>query len=276
MLVPHARRWVCVIPGGPADWSFRSRLSNETIDPEEWLILGLIVVNTAAVALGTVDDIQHRYGHLLWAIEHVAVAVFTVEFAARVLNRLGSDTPTHRDPYLLVDLVAILPFYVGLVTGVGSASGSVVRILRVFKFARYVSAFTAIERAVTRKRDELVVSALGAAVLLFVAAAAMYFAERGAQPDAFGNIPAALWWSGITMTTVGYGDVYPVTTLGRIIGLFVSFLGIGIAAVPASILVSGFVSETRDGLPEPGADQPNPDGADQSKRCRHCGRRFDD
>ena len=200
-------------------------------------------------------------------VEYVTVAAFTVEFVVRVSARLlappGDDGRLHglADVYLLIDLLAILPVYVGLLRGAeGLGSSSLVRVLRLFKLARYFDGVEVIGRVVRRKRADLAASVFWTALLWLLAASSIYFAEAEAQPEAFSSIPAALWWAGVTITTVGYGDVYPITPLGRLLGVVVSLLGVGIAAVPSSILVSGFLEET--GPP--------------SESCPHCGRRLDE
>ncbi len=233
----------------------------------EHVILGLIGLNTAVVILGTVDPLAAQYGSVFHAIEYVTVGVFSVEFVVRVTHRLlGPANGQARwrrllDPHLAIDLLAILPVFVGVVRGVETlGSSSLVRVLRLFKLARYVDGLAVLTRVVRRKRADLAASVIWTGLLWLLAASSIYFAESEAQPEVFSSIPAALWWAGITITTVGYGDVYPVTPLGRLLGVVVSLLGVGVAAVPSSILVSGFLEET---------------GTDRS-RCPHCGGDLDE
>ncbi|MFD1647582.1 ion transporter [Haloarchaeobius litoreus] len=227
----------------------------------EAVVLCLIVANTVAVVLESVDGVAAQYGPLLDAVEYVVVGLFTVEFAVRVVGRTldVDDGASLRDPYLLVDLLAIVPFYVGLALGIGGLhASSFGRILRFLKLVRYVDGVDLIVQVVRRKRGDLLVSGFVTGVLWVLAASAMYFAEHDAQPETFSSIPATLWWAGVTITTVGYGDVYPVTPLGRVVGVVVSFLGVGVAAVPSSILVSGLLEASTP-------DDP---------RCPHCDRRI--
>jgi len=232
----------------------------------ERLVLALILCNTVAVVLSTVEPVTARYGPVLRGIEYVAVGAFTVEFVLRIASRLARPAPSGsrlarlRDPYLVVDLLAILPAYVGGTRGVnGIESSSLVRVLRLLKFVRYFKGVERLGRVVNRKRADLAASVFWTGLLWLVAASGVYFAERTAQPEAFSSIPAALWWAGVTITTVGYGDVYPVTPLGRLLGVVVALLGVGIAAVPSSILVSGFLEET----------------GQSTQTCPHCGEEFD-
>jgi voltage-gated potassium channel len=154
--------------------------------------------------------------------------------------------------------VAIVPFFIA--TGLDLRFMRLARTFRVFrvlKFARYSQALALIARVLRRRREELIV-ALGVILLLVVAASSlMYFAEHEAQPAAFSSIPQTMWWAVMTITTVGYGDVYPVTHVGRLLASMIALLGIGSFALPTSILGAGFLEEV--------ARPP------QSKTCPKCG-----
>lgn len=232
----------------------------------ESLVVALIVVNATTVVLGTVDELALRYGRAFRIVEWVSLTTFSIEFFVRVLARTTEgefERPLHdrlgavSDPYLLIDLLSIAPFYLGLLVPSGSVhSLTHLRIVRLCKLGRYCGAVSVFERVARRKGEELVVSTLGTVLVGVLAATAVYYAEQTAQPEAFSSIPAALWWAGVTVTTVGYGDVYPVTPLGRAFGLLVSLVSVGLVAVPSSILVSGFVEEI---------DR-------ETRTCPHCGR----
>lgn len=162
----------------------------------------------------------------------------------------------------MIDLLAIAPFYVG--TAVFAFDLRVLRALRLFQFlrllklVRYSEAMQRFGRVAARKRDDLVLSTAGSSLLLVVASSLMYFVERDAQPETFSSIPATLWWGVVTLTTVGYGNVYPVTTAGKLLGGVVAVLGVGLFALPASILASGFIEE-----------------GSEPRRCPHCRKRVD-
>lgn len=191
---------------------------------------------------------------MLQAFELVSVAVFTIEYLARVWSCVEADEyrgPVSgrfrflTQPLLVADLLAILAFYLLLV---GTAVDlrflralRLVRLLRLIKIARYTQSFRDFRAVLRDKKADLVVATFANSLLLTVASSVMYYIEREAQPDAFGSIPETMWWGVATLTTVGYGDVYPVTPLGRAIGAVVAVLGIGLFALPASILASGFV-----------------------------------
>jgi voltage-gated potassium channel len=168
-------------------------------------------------------------------------------------------------PLALVDLIAILPFYLPMVMRVDLRFVRVVRLLRMFrlvKIGRYSRSFKLLGRVIKNKKEDILITLFAGAVILVVASSAMYLVERNVQPDSFSSIPAAMWWGVITLTTVGYGDVTPVTTIGKIIGGIIAVLGIGMFALPAGILGSGFVEEVEKM---------------RSKRvkCPHCGKHLD-
>lgn len=218
------------------------------------LLVVLIVFNVIGVALSSVPSVYRSVGAYLDAFETLSVMVFTVEY----LGRMWSCTETARyaapvsgrirfffRPLILVDLLSILPFYLPFL-GVDlrtMRAFRIFRILRILKLARYSQAFYIIQRAISGKVEELVIAGLILFVLLAISSSLMFLAEREAQPEIFSSIPATLWWSVVTLTTVGYGDIYPVTTLGKIIAGTISILGIGMVALPAGIISAGFVDE---------------------------------
>ena len=124
---------------------------------------------------------------------------------------------------------------------------------------RYTKSLSIIQNVLKSKKEELGITLFSGAMLLIVASSLLYFIEHDAQPDTFGSIPNAMWWGVVTLTTVGYGDVYPITALGKIVGAFISILGIGLFALPAGIISSGFASEL----------QTKPQ---EIQVCPHCGK----
>jgi voltage-gated potassium channel len=235
----------------------------------ELFILALIGLNVLAVVLESVRSVEARFGTAFALFEACSVLVFAGEYAARLWSCV--EAPCSRGPVrgrlryalrplALVDLMAIVPFLATL----GTADMRVLRALRLLrlvrllKLGRYLAALTLLKRVVHAKREELVMSTALTSVLLIVASSIMYFAETDAQPDKFSSIPASMWWAISTLTTVGYGDVYPVTVLGRVAGGFLSLLGIGLFALPTAILGSGLVEAVqRRNAPRP---------------CPHCGK----
>ncbi|EMA58242.1 ion transporter [Halorubrum lipolyticum] len=220
-----------------------------------WVIISLILLNVLAVALETVDWIYAAYSAQFVLLETVSVAVFTAEYLARIWSAVEAGEPYDRPvvgrlryatrPLLLLDLVAIAPFYITLVGGTSDLrflrALRLMRFLRLFRLVRYSESMQAFGRAFALKRGQLVVAMTGNLILLVVASSLMYFAEHAAQPEAFPSIPGTMWWGIVTLTTVGYGDVTPVTPTGQVIGSAVAILGIGLFALPASIMASGFI-----------------------------------
>jgi voltage-gated potassium channel len=259
------RIWEIVEVAGPGDRASRVF---------DVCILSLIVVNVAAVMLETVDSIAASYGrHLLW-FEIVSVAVFTLEYVARVWSSV-SDSRYGRPllgrirfmlrPLILVDLAAILPFYLPFL-GVDLRAIRALRLMRIARLAkvgRYATSLKLISRVVRAHKEELVLTTGLMALLLVTSASLIYHIEHGAQPEAFPSIPATMWWAVVTLTTVGYGDVYPVTVAGKVLASIIAMLGIGMFALPTGILGAGFVEEVQSRKA-------------RQRLCPHCGRAIDE
>lgn len=241
-------------------------------------LMALIILNVVEVALSSVHSINARFGPYLYVFEVSSVVVFTIEYVARMwsctVDRRFSRPITGRirfffRPLTLIDLVAVVPFYLPFL-GVDLRVIRIFRIfrvLRILKLGRYSKAFQIIQRAIVGKKEELALTGIVLAVLLLVSASLMFFAEREAQPQHFSSIPATLWWSVVTLTTVGYGDVYPITIVGKLIAGLISVLGIGMVALPTGIVSAAFVDEisrTKD------------EGDHVTGVCPTCGRRCDD
>lgn len=232
-------------------------------------LMTLIVLNLLAVMLETVRIWQGRFAAEYIAFESFSVAVFTVEYLLRLWS--CTTSPRYRgsvrgrlrfmfSPLALIDLLAIVPAYL---------PGDVVwdlryvrvfrmfRLLRVLKMARYSQTLKTFVNVATAKRWDLGVIAFLLAVLLTVSSITMYFAENEAQPEVFSSVPAAMWWAVVTLTTVGYGDIYPVTAFGKFIAAIIALLGIGLFALPAGILAAGFAEELHK---------------ERRKTCPHCGK----
>ncbi len=207
--------------------------------------------------LETVKSLEQRYASIFYGFELLSIIVFSVEYLLRLwvapLNPKYENPITGRlrymvSPMALIDLVAILPFYLPLAVTVDLRLLRLLRLFRMFrlfKMTRYVESLRTFHRVFVAKKEERLITALMIFLLLVFASSAMYFVENEAQPDKFPNIPETLWWGVVTLTTIGYGDVYPVTPVGKVIGGVIAFLGIGLFALPAGILASGFTEELR-------------------------------
>lgn len=203
----------------------------------------LIVVSVIAVAVETLPGLPPAARLALRAFEALVLALFTVEYAVRIYaapRRLAYIL----SPLGIIDFLATVPALVLL--GVDLRSLRLLRLLRVLrllKLVRYVAALRRLGRAVASIRDELAVFALIAAMVLYLCASAIYYFEHEAQPEAFASIFHAMWWAVVTLTTVGYGDVYPVTAGGRVFTGLVLVLALGIIAVPTGLIASALAQE---------------------------------
>jgi voltage-gated potassium channel len=217
------------------------------------VLFTLIFLNIAAVILVSFDDLALAYGPWFDGFEVFSVAFFTVEYLLRLwtapekYSGVGHPRLRHARSFLsLIDLLAVLPFYLPLVFPVDLRVLRVLRVfrlVRVFKLGRFLESFDLVRRVLLKERDALVASAFLLVTLLVVASCLMYGVERDAQPDKFPSIPAAMWWAVVTLTTVGYGDVFPVTVWGKVLSGTISILGIGLVALPTGIISSGFIGE---------------------------------
>ena len=221
------------------------------------LLQALIVSNVAALIVGTDSRVHDAAPGFFFWFEAVSFCIFAVEYAFRIWActvEPGYNHPvTGRlrymiRPLMMADALAVLSFFIILAVPPNSdlnlgALRALRLVGRIARLARYSPGLRALTMAIAARRNELlaVVSVVG--VLLVVASSLMFYAERGAQPDKFTSIPASMWWSIITVTTVGYGDVAPVTPLGRLLAGVIALLGIGIFALPAGILGSSFMEQ---------------------------------
>lgn len=231
----------------------------------DYAIMLLIAANVVAVMLETVDPLFEAYGREFHWFEVLSVTIFTVEYVGRLWSAV--EHPEYEgvirgrvryalSPYMVIDLLAILPFFIGVVGDFRFLRAlRLIRFLRLFKLARYSESMKLFVTAFRMKREELLITSFAGIVLLLVASSLMYFVEQPAQPEEFSSIPETLWWGVITLTTVGYGDVTPVTPAGQVLGAGVAVIGIGLFALPASILAAGFVEAARG----------------EATTCPHCG-----
>ena len=212
----------------------------------------LIVVNILSVVLESVESMNSRFGALFEYIEIFSVAVFTIEYLMRLWvcpedPIEGADKNPRlkhmRSPMAVIDILAILPFYLTYLFAIDLRFLRVLRLLRILKLTRYSSAMTMLLDVFKEEASAFFAGFFILMVLLILAASGAYLAEHQIQPEKFGSIPAAMWWSMATLTTVGYGDVTPVTVAGKIFGACVTIVGIGMAALPAGILANGLATQ---------------------------------
>jgi voltage-gated potassium channel len=215
----------------------------------------LIVANGLAFAAETINSLYARYGREFEAFNTFSVLVFTIEYALRVwssveiplLKRLPHWRARLRfalRPMMIIDLLAFLPWYLSPLFPLDLRALRLLRLFRLLKLLRYSPALQTLQRVLASEYRALLGALLVMMVLLLFAASIIYFVERDAQPDKFGSIPAAAWWALATLTTIGYGDIVPVTPLGKLFGSVVMLIGLGMFALPIAILSAGFSQES--------------------------------
>lgn len=216
----------------------------------DFLIQALIVVSIVSFSIETLPTLSAATRAWLRAAEVAIVAIFTVEYLTRlwVADRALRFAVSFSG---LVDLAAIAPFY--LATGLDLRSLRALRLLRLLKLLRYNRSIRLFADAFRLIREELILFGAAALVVLYLAAVGIYFFECEAQPEKFGSVFHSLWWAVATLTTVGYGDAYPVTVGGRIFTFAVLVVGVGVVAVPSGLLASALTrirTEQQERAPE--------------------------
>jgi len=232
----------------------------------DYFISALITLNVVAVIFETEKSLFDSYEVYFLYFELFSISIFSVEYLLRLWSCVSAEA--YRDPITgriryffsplaIIDFIAIAPFYMTFIV-VDTRILRILRflrLLRVTKHSRFSKTFHIIINTIEKKKTELYSAFVLMSSLLLICATGVYFAENEAQPDKFSSIPAAMWWAVATLTTVGYGDVVPVTLVGRILGSISAIFGIGLFALPAGLLASGFSEEAE---------------AEQST-CPHCG-----
>ncbi len=201
-------------------------------------IQGLIVLSVLSIGLETLPHLPDWAHRAFWIEEVVVVAVFTVEYLLRIA--IAPNPWRYIFSFWgVIDLVAVLPFYLGLTADFrGVRAFRLVRLLRLFKLAHYSAAADRIVGSLRLIVPELVIFACVAATVTYLCAFGIYVFEHPAQPEKFASVFHAMWWAAITLTTVGYGDVVPITLGGRIFTMLMLFVAIGVVAVPTGLVAS--------------------------------------
>ncbi len=200
----------------------------------------LIIISIISFCIRTIPDLPGKIQNILDVQETIVVIIFTVEYLLRIL------VADNKLKYIfsfsgIIDLLAILPYYI--TAGIDLRAlrmFRLFRILRVMKLFRYARAISRFKEAIGMIKEELVIFFIATCFILFLASVGIYYFENPVQPQAFKSVFHSMWWAVITLTTVGYGDVYPVTAGGRIFTFFVLMIGLGIVAVPTGLLTSAF------------------------------------
>jgi voltage-gated potassium channel len=217
-------------------------------------IVLLILINVTGSVIETVPWIGARFGFELTILDRVCVTVFILEYLSRLWT--APEHPAFRDmpaalarlrlaatPMMVIDLIAIAPLFIELAAGVDLGVIRVLRIVRFYRLGRYVPALATISGVIAAEWRPLLGSFVLFMGLLLISGVLMYVAEGHVQPDKLGDVPSAMWWAVVTLSTVGYGDVVPVTLFGRLIAGLTMVLGIMFLALPVGIMASGFQNE---------------------------------
>lgn len=217
-------------------------------------LIVLISLNVIAIILESVSSIHEQYHRLLFWFEAFSVFVFTIEYSLRLWSCVELVEFSHMShtrarlkymttPLAIIDFLAIAPFFLMLFFVIDLRFLRVVRLLRIFKLTRYSGAMSLLLSVFKEEAQAFLAAFFVLLMLLILASSGIYLLEHKIQPDAFGSIPDAMWWAMATLTTVGYGDVVPITPMGKLFGGLITVVGIGMVALPAGILASGFADQ---------------------------------
>jgi voltage-gated potassium channel len=235
----------------------------------------IIILNVLSVVLSSYKEIHHQYETHFNFFELVSIVIFSLEYIIRFWTSdieyktgtsLTKKIKFFFSTFGLIDLLAILPFYLPLFFAFDLRVLRILRLfrlLRILKLGRLSKSLKLISNVLKDSKSELSITLFVTFILLTLSSTLMYYVENGAQPDKFENIGQSFWWAVSTLTTVGYGDVYPITGLGKILSSIVAIIGIGIVALPTAIISSAFINNL----------QKNKESKNECK-CPNCGEKF--
>lgn len=214
-----------------------------------------LILNLLVSVLNTFDSLNLRFGGIFSLTEKITVAIFAIDYFLRLITA-PLEYPKFKGVraglrYVfslmgIIDLLSFLPFYLPVFFPTGTAvfrMFRVARILRLFRINAYYDSLNVIIEVIASKSSQLGASIFVIAVLMLASSLCMYSLEHEAQPEVFENAFSGIWWATSTLLTVGYGDIYPITTAGKVVGIFLSFLGVGVVAIPTGIISAGFVEQ---------------------------------
>ncbi len=217
-----------------------------------FLLIFLIIGNVIAVLLESINDVYKVYKIYFDTFENISIVVFTLEYILRFWSVVEKDPFEtewrQRWKYVIsgaaiIDLLAILPAYINFFVHIDLRFLRILRLLRLLKLTRYFVSLQILLRVIEREKGSFQAVIFILLIMIVMAAAGIYVVESRVQPEVFSSIPASMWWAVVTLTTVGYGDVTPITPLGRFLGALITILGVGLAALPAGILANGLANE---------------------------------
>ncbi len=219
----------------------------------------LIILDISSFILETSPSLNQNYHWLFRGIAIFSTIIFTIEYGLRLwlctVERRFRHPVWGRvryafTPMAIIDFISTFPFYLLLVFHhlAFLKTLRLLRLSRILKIGRHSKSVRSLVRVVISKQEELLVTLSIISFLLIIASSLMFFAEHDAQPEVFSSIPASMWWGVVTLTTVGYGDIYPVTVIGKLLGAALACFGIGVFILPAGIVAAGFAKEVREDI----------------------------
>ena len=251
------------------------------------LIMALIILSIVAVILESDAVLSEKFRMIFVGFEIFAVVVFTIEYVFRIytaslayphVSKSRAVLKYITSPMAIIDFLAIIPFYIELFLWISGANTGMLdlrfirvlrlmRLLRIFKLNRYNSSMKLIGDVIREEKEKLFITIFITGILLVLSSAIIFTVEHDQQPDQFPNIYASMWWAIATLTTVGYGDVYPVTALGKVLSGVIALLGIGLVALPTGILSGSFVQAINEEKERKQREYEE----NHSHICPHCG-----
>jgi voltage-gated potassium channel len=247
---------------------------------DDYFITGLIILNIIMIILESYDPVYRSNKSLFDIFELFSVVVFTIEYLIRVWiadivypakSKFRSRMKYIFSLFGITDFLAILPFYLPLAMNFDMRMLRILRLMRlfrVFKLAHYSSSMRLVVNVLKEKKEELFITIFASVILLLMSASVMFHIEEEVQPDKFPNIFASLWWAVATLTTIGYGDVFPITPAGQILAAVTALFGIGLVAIPTGIISMGFMEELSK------EKEKHKKETEEYKYCPHCGKKL--
>lgn len=235
----------------------------------------LIILNIVAIILESYENLNLKYSNEFYLFELFSVTIFTLEYFIRIwISDKTKEDKRERINFAfstmgIIDLIAILPFYLPFIFPFDLRVLRILRLfrlLRIFKLSRYSKSLQTIKYIFKETRSELSITVFVTFVLMLLSSTLMFYIEHDDQPEQFANIGDAFWWAVATLTTVGYGDVYPITPLGKILSGIIALVGIGFVALPTGIISSAFIEKIQNDKKQ----------KKQSEicNCPHCGKKI--
>lgn len=211
----------------------------------------LIFLNVGAMILESHESIRNSYGGFFSVFEVISIVIFSAEYLYRIIHAIYKEGTKGAIVYVfsfygLIDLISILPFYLNQIIKIDGRFFRILRLFRltrIFKVGRKSKSLKVFTRALKSVKSELTFTLFLSIITILFSASAIYYLENEAQPDKFSSITESIWWATVSLATVGYGDVYPITVGGKIFASLISLVGIGVVAIPTGVISAAFVEE---------------------------------